>query len=86
MFRIKEEKILYGQYSYFVSCTFVLIKRKGRFWLESMELKNKLQFFAVLRSRSRKEPHLLVGAGTVTRCGSGSGSDGSGSNNGITHS
>jgi hypothetical protein len=33
--------------------------------------------------RSRKEPHLLVGAragaGAVTRCGSGSGFDGSGS-------
>jgi hypothetical protein len=37
----------------------------------------------VLRSRSHKEPHLLVGAGAVTRCGSGS--DGSGSNNGIKH-
>jgi hypothetical protein len=35
----------------------------------------------VLRSRSRKEPHHLVGAGDVTRCGS----DGSGSNNGIKH-
>jgi hypothetical protein len=37
---------------------------------------------AVLRSRSRKEPHLLVGAGAgagaVTRCSSGSG-------NGIYH-
>jgi hypothetical protein len=43
------------------------------------------QFLAVLRSRSRKEPHLLVGAGAVTRCGSGSGSDGSGSDNGIYH-
>jgi hypothetical protein len=29
-------------------------------------------FCSVLRSRSRKEPHLLVRAGTVTRCGSGS--------------
>jgi hypothetical protein len=28
--------------------------------------------------RSRKEPHLLVGAGAVTRCGSGS-------DNGIKH-
>jgi hypothetical protein len=39
------------------------------------------QVSAVLRSRSRsrKEPHLLVGAGAVTRCGSGS-------DNGITHS
>jgi hypothetical protein len=27
---------------------------------------------AVLRSLSRKEPHHLVGAGAVTRCGSGS--------------
>jgi hypothetical protein len=40
---------------------------------------------AVLRSRSqsrsRKEPHLLVGAGAITQCGSGS--DGSGSDNGI---
>jgi hypothetical protein len=39
---------------------------------------------AVLRSRSRKESHYLVGAGAVTRCSSGS--DGSGSNNGIKHS
>jgi hypothetical protein len=40
---------------------------------------------SVLRSRSRKEPHLLVGAGAgaVLRCGSGS--DGSGSDNGIKH-
>jgi hypothetical protein len=38
---------------------------------------------SVLRSRSRKEPQLLVGAGAVTRCGSGS--DGSGSDNGIKH-
>jgi hypothetical protein len=36
---------------------------------------------AVLRSRSRKEPHHLVGAGAVIRCGSG----GSGSDNGIKH-
>jgi hypothetical protein len=35
------------------------------------------------QSRSRKEPHLLVGAGAVTRCGSGS--DGFGSYNGIKH-
>jgi hypothetical protein len=44
-----------------------------------------LQFEAVLWSRSRKEPHLLVGvgAGAVTQCGSGS--DGSGSDNGIYH-
>jgi hypothetical protein len=37
------------------------------------------------RSRIRKEPHHLVGAGAgaLTRCGSGS--DGSGSNNGIKH-
>jgi hypothetical protein len=27
---------------------------------------------AVIRSRSRKEPHRFEGAGTVTRCGSGS--------------
>jgi hypothetical protein len=40
---------------------------------------------SVLRSRSRKEPHLLVGAGAVTRCGSGSCFDGSGSDNGIKH-
>jgi hypothetical protein len=33
---------------------------------------------SVLRSWSRKEPHLLVGAGAVTRCGSGS-------DNGIYH-
>jgi hypothetical protein len=38
---------------------------------------------AVLRSWSRKEPHLLVVAGAVTRCGSGS--DGSSSDNGIKH-
>jgi hypothetical protein len=36
-----------------------------------------------LRSRSRKEPHNLVGAGAVTRCHSGT--DGSGSDNGIKH-
>jgi hypothetical protein len=42
-----------------------------------------LFIYSVLRSRSRirKEPHLLVGAGALTRCGSGSGSD-----NGITQS
>jgi hypothetical protein len=39
----------------------------------------------VLRGRSRKELHHLVGAGAVTRCGFGSGSDGSGSDNGINH-
>jgi hypothetical protein len=38
-------------------------------------------FYAVLRSRSRKEAHQLVGTGAVTRCGSG----GSGSDNGIKH-
>jgi hypothetical protein len=39
----------------------------------------------VLRSRSRKEPHLLAGAGSgaVMQCGSGS--DGSGSDDGIKH-
>jgi hypothetical protein len=39
----------------------------------------------VLRSRSHKEPPILVGAGAgaVTRCDSGS--DGSGSDNGIKH-
>jgi hypothetical protein len=43
-----------------------------------------IQYFtAVLRSRSRKEPHHLVGAGAVKRCSSGS--DGSGSVNGIKH-
>jgi hypothetical protein len=36
------------------------------------------EFNTVLRSRSRKEPHLLVGAGAVTLCGSGS-------DNGIKH-
>jgi hypothetical protein len=35
------------------------------------------------RSRSREEPHLLAGAGAVTRCSSSS--DGSGSDNGIKH-
>jgi hypothetical protein len=35
----------------------------------------------VLQSWSRKQPHHLVGAGAVTQCGSGS--DGSGSDNGI---
>jgi hypothetical protein len=45
---------------------------------------------AVLRSQSRKEPHLLVEAGTVMQCGSSSSSDGSSSNssssdNGIKH-
>jgi hypothetical protein len=39
------------------------------------------QYYTVLPSRSRKEPHLLVGAGAVTRCGSGS----DGSDNGIKH-
>jgi hypothetical protein len=39
------------------------------------------ELFSVLRSRSRKESHLLVGAGAVTRCGSGS----DGFDNGITH-
>jgi hypothetical protein len=34
-------------------------------------------------SRSRKEPLLLVGAGALPRCGTGS--DGSGSDNGIKH-
>jgi hypothetical protein len=46
------------------------------------------------RSVAEPEPHLLVGAGTVTQCSSGSdgsgsdgsGSDGSGSDNGITRS
>jgi hypothetical protein len=42
--------------------------------------------FTVLQSRSRKEPQLLVGAGAVMRCGSGTGSGGSGSVNGIKHS
>jgi hypothetical protein len=41
-------------------------------------------------SVAEPEPHLLAGAGAVTRCGSGfgsdgSGSDGSGSDNGIKH-
>jgi hypothetical protein len=39
---------------------------------------SKTVYFSVLRSRSRKKPHLLVGAGAVTRCGSGS-------DNGIYH-
>jgi hypothetical protein len=49
------------------------------------ERKDYFDYFAVLRSQSRKEPHLLVGAGAgaVTRCGSGS--NGSGSDNGIKH-
>jgi hypothetical protein len=50
-----------------------------------VEICYRIFYNAVLRSRSRKEPHLLVGAGAVTRCGSGSGSDGSGSNTGIKH-
>jgi hypothetical protein len=35
---------------------------------------NRICIYSVLRSRSRKEPHLLVGAGAgaITRCGSGS--------------
>jgi hypothetical protein len=41
------------------------------------------QYTAVLRSRSSKELHHLVGTGAVTRCGSGS--EGSGSDNGIYH-
>jgi hypothetical protein len=44
-----------------------------------------IYFITVLRSRSRKEPHLLVGAGAITRYGSVSGSDGSGSDNVIKH-
>jgi hypothetical protein len=40
-------------------------------WLCVCEPMNTI-FFTVLWSRSRKEPHLLVGAGAVTRCGSGS--------------
>jgi hypothetical protein len=39
-------------------------------------------FHSVLLSRSRKEPHHLVRAGAVTRCGCSSGSDGSGYDNG----
>jgi hypothetical protein len=39
----------------------------------------------VLLSVVEPEPHLLVGAGAVMRCGLGSGSDGSGSDNGIKH-
>jgi hypothetical protein len=46
------------------------------------------RFFFILRKKiveksvAEPEPHLLVGAGAVTRCGSG----GSGSDNGIKHS
>jgi hypothetical protein len=41
----------------------------------------------VQNSVSEPEPHLLAGAGVVTRCGTGSGSssDGSGSDNGNKH-
>jgi hypothetical protein len=50
------------------------------FLLQNTFLLLRFDFFAVLRSRSRKEPHHLVGAGAgaVTRCGSGS-------HNGIKH-
>jgi hypothetical protein len=41
-----------------------------------------MKFSWVLNSVAEPEPHLLVGAGAVTRCGSG----GSGSDNGIKHS
>jgi hypothetical protein len=47
------------------------------------KIKNAAALYPVLRNLSRKEAHLLVGAGAVTRCGSGS--DGSGSDNGIKH-
>jgi hypothetical protein len=39
----------------------------------------------VASSVAELEPHHLVGAGAVTRCGSGSESDGSDSDNGIEH-
>jgi hypothetical protein len=55
----------------------------GRFVLGRLVCESFCYYCAVLRSRSRKEPHLLVGARAVTRRGSGS--DGSGSDNGIKH-
>jgi hypothetical protein len=58
--------------------SYILICNKGMLIIEDV-------FLPVLRSRSRKEPQFLVGAGAgaVTRCGSGS--DGSGSDNGINY-
>jgi hypothetical protein len=44
---------------------------------------NKSMFILVLQSRSRKESHYLVEAGAVTQYGSGS--NGSGFDNGIYH-
>jgi hypothetical protein len=44
---------------------------------EDCETGNIYLMKLLLRSQSRKEPHHLVGAGAVSRCGSGS--DGSGS-------
>jgi hypothetical protein len=52
------------------------------FWGWTLRITN-YQCCGAGAARSRKEPHLLVGAGAVTRCGSGS--DGSGSDNGIYH-
>jgi hypothetical protein len=46
-------------------------------------LKNIKLIVSVHCSVAEPEPHLLVGAGAVTRCGSGS--DGSSSDNGIKH-
>jgi hypothetical protein len=41
--------------------------------------------YVLVVSVAEQELHLLVGAGAVTRCSSGSGSDGSGSDNGIKY-
>jgi hypothetical protein len=53
-----------------------------------VEISYFVQFLYIIlpvlqRRRRRKEPHNLVGAGAVTGCGSGFGSDVSGLTNGI---
>jgi hypothetical protein len=62
--------------------------RIQHFWFRSggwqkKRFKKDLHFheaiMPVLRSRSRKELHHLVGAGAITRCDSGSGSSSEGS-------
>jgi hypothetical protein len=57
-------------------------RKKQHTWMETFPISappstmmSNIAKLAVLRSRSRKEPHLLVGAGAGTRCGSCSGSD-----------
>jgi hypothetical protein len=49
-------------------------------------IEHTVEFPSVAKPELEPEPHLLVGAGAVMRCSSGFGSDGSVSDNGITHS